>query len=167
MSVTFPLGAAAGVSMELNNLTSMANAAACCIVGQDYGGVQELTQMLERSGIPPDLQAQAVEQLATGAGMAYPNLLDPIGVLLVLKKIESSETSKNFNALIPSEIRWGSSIERKMFSSPPKAARDKALALLAKTLYRRLRSQGYEPREMVTLLTQLLGLVTEGIREGD
>ncbi len=49
--------------------------------------------------------------------------------------------------------------------APPKQARDKALRLLAKTLYRQLRTQGYEAREMVTLSTELLSLVTLEIRD--
>jgi len=50
-------------------------------------------------------------------------------------------------------------------SAPPKQARDKALRLLAKTLYRQLRSQGYEAREIVTLSTELLSQVTSEIRD--
>jgi hypothetical protein len=44
----------------------------------------------------------------------------------------------------------------------------KALAILAKSIFRELRSQGYEPTQIVGLATEILSLVTSDIaREPD
>lgn len=40
-------------------------------------------------------------------------------------------------------------------------ARDKAVKILAKTLYRELRGQGFEQRHLVALATELISQVTE------
>jgi hypothetical protein len=46
-------------------------------------------------------------------------------------------------------------------------ARDsRALAILAKTIYRELRSSGFEARDVVALAGELLGLVTSEFRSG-
>jgi len=42
--------------------------------------------------------------------------------------------------------------------------REKALKILAKSIFRELRSNGYQPREIVALSTELLELVTSEIR---
>jgi hypothetical protein len=39
----------------------------------------------------------------------------------------------------------------------------KALAILAKSIFRELRSQGYEPTQIVGLATEILSLVTSDI----
>jgi len=44
----------------------------------------------------------------------------------------------------------------------------KALAILAKSIFRELRGQGYEPAQIVSFATEILSLVTNDIaREGD
>ena len=44
----------------------------------------------------------------------------------------------------------------------------KALAILAKSIFRELRAQGYEPAQIVGFATEILSLVTNDIaREGD
>jgi hypothetical protein len=42
--------------------------------------------------------------------------------------------------------------------------REKAVRILAKSIFKELRSNGYEPREIVALSTELLELVTSEIR---
>jgi hypothetical protein len=51
--------------------------------------------------------------------------------------------------------------------SSPRAPRDKAVRILARTLYRDLQTRGYEAREIVSLSTELLALVTAELRAGD
>jgi hypothetical protein len=46
----------------------------------------------------------------------------------------------------------------------PHMERDKALKILAKSIFRELRTRGYQPREIVALSTELLGLITTEIR---
>jgi hypothetical protein len=43
-------------------------------------------------------------------------------------------------------------------------AKNRALKILAKSIYRELRHNGYEPREIVALSTEILGLITTDIR---
>jgi hypothetical protein len=43
-------------------------------------------------------------------------------------------------------------------------AKDRALRILAKSIYKELRQSNYEPREIVTLSTELLSLITADIR---
>lgn len=49
--------------------------------------------------------------------------------------------------------------------APPLANRERALRILSKSIYRELRQNGYEPKQIVTLATELVGLVTLDIRE--
>jgi len=43
-------------------------------------------------------------------------------------------------------------------------AKNRALKILAKSIYKELRHNGYEPREIVALSTELLSLITTDIR---
>jgi len=48
-----------------------------------------------------------------------------------------------------------------------KGAREpKALAILARTIYRELRSSGFEARDVIALAGELLGQVTTEVRRG-
>ncbi len=47
-----------------------------------------------------------------------------------------------------------------------KADHDKALKIIAKSLFRELKENGYDPREIVSLSTELISLVTSDIRGG-
>jgi hypothetical protein len=47
-----------------------------------------------------------------------------------------------------------------------KAEHDKALKIIAKSLFRELKENGYDPREIVSLSTELIGLVTSDIKGG-
>ncbi len=49
-------------------------------------------------------------------------------------------------------------------ATTPRAEHEKALKILAKSIFRELRANGYEPRELVALSTELLELVTSEIR---
>ena len=42
----------------------------------------------------------------------------------------------------------------------------RALAILAKTIYRELRSSGYGERDVIALAGELLGMVTSEVKEG-
>ena len=55
-------------------------------------------------------------------------------------------------------------IEREVMAVP-QAERDKALKILAKSIYRELKAYGYEPRQIVALATELISLVTQEMRE--
>jgi hypothetical protein len=46
----------------------------------------------------------------------------------------------------------------------PQVEREKALKILAKSIFRELRTNGYQPREILALSTELLGLVSTEIR---
>ena len=53
-------------------------------------------------------------------------------------------------------------------SSPASAAipnRDKALKILSKSIYKEMRQNGYEPKQIVALATELISLVTSDIKE--
>jgi hypothetical protein len=43
--------------------------------------------------------------------------------------------------------------------------RERALKILSKSIYRELRQNGYEPKQIVALATELITLVTTDIKE--
>ena len=43
--------------------------------------------------------------------------------------------------------------------------RERALKILSKSLYRELRQNGYEPKQIVALATEIIGLVTSDMRD--
>ena len=49
----------------------------------------------------------------------------------------------------------------------PQAERDKAVKILAKSIYRELRSYGYEPTQVVALASELINLVSQDLRSPD
>jgi hypothetical protein len=51
-----------------------------------------------------------------------------------------------------------------MMQNSPRAERDKAVKILAKSIFRELKSNGYEAREVVALSTELLGLLATEIK---
>jgi hypothetical protein len=52
------------------------------------------------------------------------------------------------------------------FDPTPGAARDpRALAILAKTIYRELRSSGYAERDVMALAGELLGMVASEVKD--
>ena len=55
-------------------------------------------------------------------------------------------------------------IEHETARTVPRGERDKAVKILAKSLFRELRMQGYDTRQIVALSTELIGLVTSEIR---
>ena len=52
-------------------------------------------------------------------------------------------------------------------SSEPTAIpnREKALKILSKSIYKEMRQNGYEPKQIVALATELISLVTTDIKE--
>jgi hypothetical protein len=56
-------------------------------------------------------------------------------------------------------------IERELVEkTQARGEREKALKILAKSIFRELRTQGYEAREIVSLSTELLSLITTDIK---
>jgi hypothetical protein len=43
--------------------------------------------------------------------------------------------------------------------------REKALKILSKSIYKEMRQNGYEPKQIVALATELISLVTSDIKE--
>ena len=50
-------------------------------------------------------------------------------------------------------------------SIPAVPNRERALKILSKSLYRELRQNGYEPKQIVALATEIIGLVTSDMKE--
>ena len=50
-------------------------------------------------------------------------------------------------------------------SVTPMPNREKALKILSKSIYRELRQNGYEPKQIVALATEIISLVTSDIKE--
>lgn len=50
-------------------------------------------------------------------------------------------------------------------SDAPLPNREKALKILSKSIYRDLRQNGYEPRQIVALASEIISLVTSDIKE--
>jgi len=50
-------------------------------------------------------------------------------------------------------------------SATPVISRERALKILSKSLYRDLRQNGYEPKQIVAVASELIGLVTSDIKE--
>ena len=47
----------------------------------------------------------------------------------------------------------------------PVPNREKALKILSKSIYRELRQNGYEPKQIVALASEIISLVTSDIKE--
>ena len=47
----------------------------------------------------------------------------------------------------------------------PNPNRERALKILSKSLYRELRQNGYEPKQIVALATEIIGLVTSDMKD--
>jgi hypothetical protein len=52
------------------------------------------------------------------------------------------------------------------FGETPGARDPRALAILARTIYRELRTSGFEARDVIALAGELLGQVTSEVRRG-
>ena len=50
---------------------------------------------------------------------------------------------------------------------PTRADSDRAVRILAKSLFRQLKGSGYENREILALSTELVGLITSDLRPHD
>ncbi len=50
-------------------------------------------------------------------------------------------------------------------NATPVMSKERALKILSKSLYRDLRQNGYEPKQIVAVATELIGLVTSDIKE--
>jgi hypothetical protein len=54
--------------------------------------------------------------------------------------------------------------EKPVMTEATVGERDKAVKILAKSIFRELKMNGYEPRQIVALSSELLGLVTSSIK---
>jgi hypothetical protein len=66
------------------------------------------------------------------------------------------------------QLKSGASVASTPVSSPISSAipnREKALKILSKSIYKEMRQNGYEPKQIVALATELIGLVTSDIKE--
>jgi hypothetical protein len=52
-----------------------------------------------------------------------------------------------------------------MNTASPVVSRERALKILSKSLYRDLRQNGYEPKQIVAVAAELISLVTSDIKE--
>jgi hypothetical protein len=52
-----------------------------------------------------------------------------------------------------------------MKTEPPVVSRERALKILSKSLYRDLRQNGYEPKQIVALASELIAQVTTDIAD--
>jgi hypothetical protein len=52
-----------------------------------------------------------------------------------------------------------------MNTASPVVGRERALKILSKSLYRDLRQNGYEPKQIVAVASELISLVTSDIKE--
>ena len=50
-------------------------------------------------------------------------------------------------------------------AAPAVPNRERALKILSKSLYRELRQNGYEPKQIVALATEIIGLVTSDMKD--
>jgi hypothetical protein len=50
-------------------------------------------------------------------------------------------------------------------AAPAVPNRERALKILSKSLYRELRQNGYEPKQIVALATEIVALVTSDMKE--
>lgn len=55
-------------------------------------------------------------------------------------------------------------LDREALQPQGRGEREKAIKILAKTMYRQLRENGYDAREIVALSTELIGLITTDIK---
>ncbi|MBN2573193.1 MAG: hypothetical protein JXP73_01390 [Deltaproteobacteria bacterium] len=52
-----------------------------------------------------------------------------------------------------------------MQTEPPVVSRERALRILSKSLYRDLRENGYEPRQIVALASELIEQITTDMKD--
>ena len=63
--------------------------------------------------------------------------------------------------------RWGAAMRSKATSESPAAERNRAVRILAKSIYRDLIQQGYDERQVVSLATELISEVTASMANRD
>jgi hypothetical protein len=57
-------------------------------------------------------------------------------------------------------------IERDASAQVPRGERDRAVKIVAKSIFRELKGNGYDARQLVALATEIIGLVTAEMNEG-
>jgi hypothetical protein len=66
--------------------------------------------------------------------------------------------------VLQEETAMAQVLDRGTLDPNGRMVREKAVKILAKSIYRELKSNGYEAREIVALSTELLGLLTTEIK---
>lgn len=56
-------------------------------------------------------------------------------------------------------------MEREQAEGHPPRERERAVKVFARSIYKELRSNGYDARQMVALATELIGLVTADMKD--
>ena len=72
-----------------------------------------------------------------------------------------SATERDRNVVAPEKPALK---ERPVMTDASHGERDKAIKILAKSIFRELKMNGYETRQIVALSSELLGLVTSNIK---
>jgi hypothetical protein len=67
------------------------------------------------------------------------------------------------SAAVNAPTAVSSSVSSSVSSAIPN--REKALKILSKSIYKEMRQNGYEPKQIVALATELISLVTSDIKE--
>jgi hypothetical protein len=58
-------------------------------------------------------------------------------------------------------------IQQSNLDKSPPGGRERAVKILAKSIYKELRQNGYDPKQIVALSSELISLVTSEMKEDD
>ena len=87
------------------------------------------------------------------------------GLLVKLADPSSSRSATERDVVAPENP---APKDRPVMTDASHGERDKAIKILAKSIFRELKMNGYETRQIVALYSELLGLVTSNIKsDGD
>lgn len=65
---------------------------------------------------------------------------------------------------VPKRDRYNVQTEKQTTSSEPLIQRNRSVRILAKSIFRELKQQGYDDKQIVALATELLSEVTDQVR---
>jgi hypothetical protein len=75
----------------------------------------------------------------------------------------ASTSGANSPPTIAGSLANGANGKSTPFTGPTLPNREKALQILSKSIYKELRENGYEPKQIVALATEIISLVTSEI----
>jgi hypothetical protein len=103
-----------------------------------------------------------------GQWSGLPFSFDPTALRNAIETRHISCIASASTALVQGERggfpRMAQLIEREALDRTHRGERDKALKILAKSIFRELKTNGYSAREIVSLSTELLSLITTEIK---